>query len=43
VLWNQELEVKRTQKRLGLDMPFVEMFSNDERLTDLVAFDPDAA
>ena len=43
VLWNQELEVKRLQKRLGLDMPLVEMFSNDPRLTDLAAFDPDAA
>jgi superfamily II DNA/RNA helicase len=43
VLWNQELEVKRVQKRLGLDMPLIEMFSNDPRLEDLVAFDPEAA
>ncbi len=43
VLWNQELEVRRLQKRLGLDMPMVEMFSNDPRLEDLVAFDPEAA
>ena len=43
VLWNQELEVKRLQKRLGLDMPLVEMFSNDPRLKDLAGFDPDAA
>ena len=34
-LWNEELEVKRIQKRIGLDMPPVEMFSNDERLGDL--------
>lgn len=42
-LWNQELEIKRIQKRLGLDIPLVEMFSNDPRLADLVAFDPAAA
>jgi superfamily II DNA/RNA helicase len=40
VLWNQELEVKRIQKRLGLDIPIVEMFSNDPRLQDLAAWDP---
>jgi len=40
VLWNQELEVKRIQKRLGLDIPIVEMFSNDPRLKDLAAWDP---
>ncbi len=43
VLWNQELEVRRIQKRLGLDMPLVEMFSNDPRLKDLASFDPAAA
>lgn len=42
VLWNQELEVKRLQKRLGLDEPLVEMFSNDVRLKDLGGFDPHA-
>ena len=42
VLWNQELEIKRLQKRLGLDEPIVEMFSNDERLHDLFAWDPSA-
>ncbi len=40
VLWNQELEVKRLQKRLSLDMPIVEMFSNDKRLTELATWDP---
>jgi len=40
VLYNQELEVKRIQKRLGLDEPIIEMFSNDPRLKDLVAFTP---
>ena len=39
-LWNEELEVKRLQKRLGLEQPVVEMFSNDERLTDLAGWDP---
>ena len=39
-LWNQELEVKRLLKRLGLDQPIVEMFSNDDRLADLHGWDP---
>jgi superfamily II DNA/RNA helicase len=39
-LWNEELEVKRLQKRLGLDLPITEMFSNDARLQDLVGWDP---
>ncbi|MYG94330.1 MAG: DEAD/DEAH box helicase [Acidimicrobiia bacterium] len=39
-LWNQELEVKRLQRRLALDMPIVEMFSNDERLVALDRWDP---
>ena len=40
VLWDQELEVKRLQTRIGVKMPIVEMFSNDSRLTDLAAWDP---
>ena len=40
VLWNEELEVKRVQKRLSLDIPIVEMFSNDTRLEDLAAWEP---
>ncbi|MEM7322159.1 MAG: DEAD/DEAH box helicase [Actinomycetota bacterium] len=40
VLWNQELEVKRMQKRLALDIPIVEIFSNDKRLADLAGWDP---
>jgi superfamily II DNA/RNA helicase len=39
-LWNEELVVKRLQKRIGIDIPIVEMFSNDARLDDLVAWDP---
>ena len=42
VRWNEELHVKRLQKRLALDIPIVEMFSNDPRLTDLVSWDPAA-
>ena len=42
VLYNQELDVKRLQKRVGLSVPIVEMFSNDDRLTDLAAWDPSA-
>jgi superfamily II DNA/RNA helicase len=40
VLWNEELEVRRLKRRLGLDEPIVEMFSNDERLADLTSWNP---
>jgi superfamily II DNA/RNA helicase len=42
VLWDQELEVMQLQKRLGLDEPLVEVFSNDPRLADLTAWDDEA-
>jgi superfamily II DNA/RNA helicase len=42
VLWNEELEVRRIKRRLGLDEPIVEMFSNDERLADLANWNPAA-
>ena len=42
VLWNEELEVKRLLKRLKLDQPIVEVFSNDKRLADLSDWDPRA-
>jgi superfamily II DNA/RNA helicase len=42
VLWDQELEVKRLLKRVGVDQPIVEVFSNDARLKDLAAWDPSA-
>jgi len=42
VLWNEELEVRRVKRRLGLDEPIVEMFSNDERLADLTSWNPAA-
>jgi superfamily II DNA/RNA helicase len=35
VLWNQQLEIERLQKRLGLSIPITEVFSNDVRLRDL--------
>jgi len=41
VKWDEEMTVKLLQRRLGLeDHPMVEMFSNDARLQDLVAWDP---
>ncbi len=40
VLWNEELVVKRLLKRLKIDQPIVEVFSNDKRLADLAAWDP---
>jgi superfamily II DNA/RNA helicase len=42
VLWNEELEVRRVKRRLALDEPIVEMFSNDERLADLAGWNPAA-
>ena len=41
-MWNEELPVKRLLKRLKIDQPIVEVFSNDARLTDLAAWDPSA-
>ena len=38
-LWDQELDVKRIQRRLELDEPIVEMFSNDARLKDLLGWE----
>jgi superfamily II DNA/RNA helicase len=43
VLWNEELEVRRMQKRLALNVPIVSMFSNDKRLADLAAWEPQAS
>ncbi|HXY44952.1 MAG TPA: DEAD/DEAH box helicase [Acidimicrobiales bacterium] len=40
VLWDQELAIERLQRRLGLDVPLVEVFSNDDRLQDLAAWEP---
>jgi superfamily II DNA/RNA helicase len=35
-LWNEELMIERLQRRLGLKVPFIEVFSNDPRLGELV-------
>ncbi len=42
VLWNQELEVERLQRRLRMREPIIEVFSNDPRLSDLVSLDSPA-
>lgn len=39
-VWDEELEIKRLQKRIDVVSPLTEMFSNDERLADLAAWDP---
>jgi superfamily II DNA/RNA helicase len=41
-LWNQLVEMEVIQRRLGLRVPIVEMFSNDARLADLAAWTPHA-
>jgi superfamily II DNA/RNA helicase len=38
-LWDEELDVKRLQRRLELDEPIVEMFSNDDRLSSLLGWE----
>lgn len=40
VLWNQQLEVEKLQKRIGVKQPMPEVFSNDARLQNLAAWDP---
>ena len=40
VLWNEELEIKRIQKRIGIEQQLIEVFSNDKRLKDLAGWDP---
>jgi superfamily II DNA/RNA helicase len=39
VLWDQELDVRRLQKRIGLEQPIEEVFSNDPRLADVAEWD----
>ena len=39
-MWDEELEVKRLQKRIDVIQPLTEMFSYDERLNDLAGWDP---
>jgi len=40
VLWNEEMEVRKLLRRLGMKQPIVEVYSNDVRLDDLMAWDP---
>ena len=40
ILWNEEMEVRKLMRRLGMKHPIVEVFSNDPRLTDLVSWVP---
>ena len=40
VLWDQQVEVQRICRRVGVSAPLVEMFSNDPRLTDLQSWEP---
>ncbi len=40
MLWNQENDVRLVMRRLALEQPIVEVFSNDPRLADLRAWDP---
>jgi superfamily II DNA/RNA helicase len=42
-LWDQELALERLRRRLGLDLPLVEVFSNDPRLKDLAGWDAPSA
>jgi superfamily II DNA/RNA helicase len=42
ILWDQERETDLLQKRLGIAQPVVEVFSNDDRLENLAAWDPSA-
>ena len=41
-MWNEENDVRVIQRRLSLDGPIVEVFSNDPRLADLRNWDPSA-
>ena len=36
ICWNQELDIRKLMRRLGLKQPLVEMFSNDNRLQNLL-------
>ena len=42
VLWDQERDIRLLQKRLGLELPLVEIFSNDPRLADLSGWKDEA-
>ena len=39
-LWDEEIQVRQLQRRLGLKLPLHEVFSNDTRLDDLPSWAP---
>ena len=41
ICWDEELEIRKLMRRLGLKQPIVQMFSNDERLKNLISWNPD--
>ena len=41
ICWNEELEIRKLMRRLGIKQPIVEMFSNDDRLNDLLSWNPE--
>ncbi|MCU1428265.1 MAG: helicase, superfamily [Actinomycetia bacterium] len=41
-LWDQENLIRLLMRRIGITQPIVEVFSNDERLADVVAWNPAA-
>jgi superfamily II DNA/RNA helicase len=43
LLWNQMVEAEVLQRRLGLKLPIVEVFSNNPHLHDLASWAPDQA
>jgi superfamily II DNA/RNA helicase len=42
MLWDQENTIRFLQRRLAIEQPIVEVFSNDPRLADLRSWDPAA-
>ncbi len=43
IMWNEEVHVRILLRRLRLTQPMVEVFSNDPRLADLIAWNPEEA
>jgi superfamily II DNA/RNA helicase len=39
VLWDQVRDIEQLMRRIGLQQPIVEVFSNDQRLADLAGWD----
>ena len=43
LLWNQMVEAEVIQRRLGLRLPIIEVFSNNPKLKELATWVPDPA